>query len=489
MGNAFPPQWVHEVNQAQHMWSAWHSGQIEGLEEAHRGMSQGLFSGGLRGALRRFWWGTPPTPGQSSGKLHVPLPGDIAEKSANLLFGSMPRIKSNHQADTDRIEEYLEDGLGNVLREGAEYAAALGGVYLRVAWDTEISDRPWLTVVKPDLAVPEFSYGRLTAVTFWRVVFDDGKTVLRHLERHEPGMILHELWSGDQDFLGEQVSLGQSEKTALLEPEILTGIDQLTVVYVPNIRPNRLWEDTPEAVYFGRSDYAGVEPLFDALDEAWSSLMRDLRLGKARLLVDNTLLDNLGPGAGALFDTDQELFVQVDMGGAVENGQLPIKEIQPDIRVDKHLSAIEALTKQIINSCGYSPQTFGFAGDVALTATEVENREKSTLTTRDNKISYWKPAVAQIIQAMLAIDREHLETEGLEAQRPRVVFPEAITPDMEKIANTISILRTARVISQYNAIEMANPEFEDQDILAEIARINQEMPPVQETPALSSSDS
>ncbi|MET9797413.1 phage portal protein [Nocardiopsis alba] len=489
MSNAFPPQWVSQVNQSLDVWAAWHSGEIEALEDVHQGMGRGLFSGGVMGALRRFWWGTPATPGQTSGKLHVPLAGDIAEKSANLLFGSLPRIRSEHQADTDRIEQYLEDGLGNVLREGAEHSAALGGVYLRVAWDTSISDRPWLTVVKPDLAVPEFSYGRLTGVTFWRVVLDDGKTVLRHLERHSPGLITHELWSGDKDFLGSPVPLTNHQETALLEPEIHTGIDQLTVVYVPNIRPNRLWSNTPEAAYFGRSDFAGVEPLFDALDEAWSSLMRDVRLGKARLLVDNTMLDNLGPGAGALFDTDQELFVRVDMAGAVESGQLPIKEIQPDIRVEKHLSAIEALTKQIINSCGYSPQTFGLSGEVAVTATEVEARTEASRSTRSNKISYWSPSIAEIIQAMLAIDRVHLGTPGLEALRPKVAFPEAVTPDMEKTSQTVMNLRAAQAISRYQAIAIAHPDWDDQEIITELARINQEQD-AQEAPATpNSSDS
>ena len=46
--------------------------------------------------------------------------------------------------------------------------AALGGVYLRVVWDTDVDDKPWLDLVPPDAAIPEFRYDRLVSVTFWR---------------------------------------------------------------------------------------------------------------------------------------------------------------------------------------------------------------------------------------------------------------------------------------------------------------------------------
>ena len=69
---------------------------------------------------------------------------------------------------------------------------------------------------------------------------------------------------------------------------ISTGSPGLAVVYVPNQRPSS-WRNDPLGQHLGRSDLAGVESLMDALDEAYSSWMRDIRLGKARLL-DNTVL-------------------------------------------------------------------------------------------------------------------------------------------------------------------------------------------------------
>ena len=97
-------------------------------------------------------------------------------------------------------------------------AAALGGVYLRVVWDTDVSDKPWLDMVPPDAAIPEFRYDRLVAVTFWTVLEDHGKTVVRHLEKHIPhqNVILHGVFEGDQQKLGRRVDLGGFEQTAPL---------------------------------------------------------------------------------------------------------------------------------------------------------------------------------------------------------------------------------------------------------------------------------
>jgi hypothetical protein len=87
----------------------------------------------------------------------------------------------------------------STLREGAEIGSALGGIYHRICWDSDFADPPWIDTVQLDAAVPEWRYGRLYAVPFWRVIkeSEDGKTVVRQLERHEPGAILHAVYVGE----------------------------------------------------------------------------------------------------------------------------------------------------------------------------------------------------------------------------------------------------------------------------------------------------
>jgi hypothetical protein len=72
--------------------------------------------------------------------------------------------------------------------------------------------------------------------------------------------------------------------------------DHLTAAYVPNIRPARAWRHIPTAAYWGQSDFQGIEGILDALDETYSSWMRDVQNGKGRIIVANSLLESTGPG-------------------------------------------------------------------------------------------------------------------------------------------------------------------------------------------------
>ena len=118
-------------------------------------------------------------------------------------------------------------------------------------WDTDIQDRPWIDLVPPDAAVPEFKYGRLVAVTFWSVIQDTGKEVVRHLEKHIPGQneIHHGVYVGTQKDLGRQAGLMDFPETEPYANLVTDGQvislpdmqDASTVAYIPNIRPNRIW--------------------------------------------------------------------------------------------------------------------------------------------------------------------------------------------------------------------------------------------------------
>ncbi|NKR53031.1 hypothetical protein GS481_02445 [Rhodococcus hoagii] len=66
-----------------------------------------------------------------------------------------------------------------------------------------IADNAWIDFVDADRAIPEFRWGRLVAVTFWsELTGGDGQEVWRHLERHEPGYIVHAVYKGTATSLG-----------------------------------------------------------------------------------------------------------------------------------------------------------------------------------------------------------------------------------------------------------------------------------------------
>ena len=506
-GGAWPPLPYTRVADKLQSWSAWYSGDPDALALAYGaavnqrdGSRYDQFNmlidrpvqyrGGLVGRFARWFWGAPTPLGEKRHKLHVPIAGDIAATSADLLFGQMPDISGLDIKTQALIDDLNDDGIHASLLEAAELAAGLGGVYLKVCWDQEISVHPWMDVAHADAAIPEWQWNKLAAVTFWRVLEGpdspgkSGTTVVRHLERHEAGVILHGLYEGTVDNLGHAVPLTEHPDTLALagivndQSAVPTGTTKLTASYVPNMRPNRLWRTDPAATYLGRSDYSGVEPLMDALDETWTSWMRDIRLGKARLIVPKTYLQNLGPGKGAMFDLEQEVFTGLDMLPQPGQAGDMITENQFLIRVQEHADTAAKITDQIIRDAGYSTQTFGeldVAGGRPTTATEVQARERKTMTTRGRKIGYWRAPLRDFYETLLQVDVQ-LNPGGVTPDRPIIEWPDAIEPDPQATAQTVQMLHAAEAVSMETAVRLVHPDWDDTEVLQEVDKIKADQP-------------
>ncbi|GGQ38535.1 phage portal protein [Streptomyces mutabilis] len=480
---AWPPPYLGPALDAMHTWDTWWSGDPDRLEDLYSGSTGGApdpkryqFAGGVLGKLARWWWGTPTAPGERRTKLHVPIAGDLCGGSADLLFSEPPRFTVDDTDTQDRLDALADDGMLATLQTAAEVGAALGGVYLRPVYDQEIADRPWIVAEHADRAIPEFTWGRLSAVTFWKVVREHDGQVWRWLQRHEPSIIYHGLYQGTKEKLGRPVPLEDSRETeafATLVDEdggIPTGYDKLDVVYIPN-QASRRWRSAERLQNLGRSDLDGVESLMDALDETYSSWMRDIRLGKGRIVVPNAYLQSNGPGRGAGWNPDQEAFAGLDMLARADSGQLTVAQFA--IRVQEHRDTAEDLVNQILRSAGYSGQTFGIGGDVAVTATEITARERRSMTTRGRKILRWRPALAQLMEALLAVD-QHVFGGSIEPQRPTIEFEDSVQEDPLSLANTADVLRRAQAASTDTLVRMAHPEWDDDQVTAEVRRIQVE---------------
>lgn len=472
-------------------WDAWYSSDPDrlGARYENRGIRElpenrpAQMRGGLYGRLARWFWGQPAPDGEKRDKLHVPLAGDIARTSSDLLFSEPPTLTVDHLGTQDRLEEMLNTGLHPALLEAGEVAAALGGAYLRLVWDQEVSTRPWIDVVAADAAAPEFAYGRLRAVTFWRVLDRDGQTVWRHLERHERGVILHGLYVGSPTDLGRRLPLTDHPDTAPIAAAltdgdtITTGAPQhLTAVYVPNMRPARAWRNLPGARGWGQSDFQGIEGIMDALDETYSSWMRDVQNGKGRVVVPNSMLESLGPGQGAAWNEERRIYSGLNMMQRPGDPD-PLTVVQFEIRVEEHARTCQELTEQAVRQAGYSAQTFGEQGEAgtAVTATEIRTRERRSMTTRGRKALYWTPGVAEILEAQLAVEAgPRFRAQGLEVERPKVEFGDSISEPPLVLAETAELLSRAQAASRETLVTMVHPEWDEDQVKAEVARIGEE---------------
>lgn len=472
-GAPWPPSHMARPYAEMRADDAWYGG------EPHRLAGTFEPATGQQGPRWRMWARRTieDTPNRRENRLHIPLPGDIARTSADMLAGDMPAVTVDDDATQARLDALLDEGhVQQTLLSGLEQAAALSGIYLRVTWDRELAGRPLLTVVQPDSAVPEFRFGMLTAVTFWSELDDDdgAHRVFRHLERHERGQVVHALYEGTRENLGRRVPLTEHPDTANLVDSldtegdtIPTGLDQLTAAYVPNMLPNRTRRGSP----LGRSDFQGVHGLFDSLDETWTSWLRDIRLGRARLIVPDGYLRDLGPGRGASFDEDREVWSTLNMP---PNEGAGITESQFAIRVEEHQRTADALVRQIVQTAGYDAHAFGLddQGQPA-TATEVDARAQRGMVTRAKKLGYLRPPLADMLHVMLLLDASMFGAR-ITPQRPTIEFPDGVAESPQQTAATLDMLHRAAAISTETAVRMRSPELDDKQVREEVARIHAE---------------
>lgn len=461
----------------------------------HRGGRLGI------SRLRRWAFGDRPSTTDRRTNLPIPIGASLADLSAAQLMSEAPRFRAvDAEGKTVRspLQERL-DIIGNsddahmTLIEGAQTAAALGAVVLKASWDLDDPDRRsvYFDTVGADCAVPIFNAaGRLLEILLF-TEYDDprggGSTrILRHIERHAPGIIEHALFLGTPTSVGKRVPLDTLAELAPLASmpnttsdgltvQIATGISRITAAYWRN-RPSRIWRRHGTLRNAGRSDFELVEPLIDAYSEAWASMMRDVRLGKARLLVPLGMLEvAAAAGQGASFDTDREIYAQVG-GLDPEAGTNTIKDYQAAIRWQEHMRVLAGLKTEILDATGWSMSSYGQPAGLdvqgGVTATEIVDRTTKSERTRDEKALYFKQPAQAFVRMLLELDgRAYPTAGGGIIENLSIDFPDVSQVDPEKQARTFLDLSTANAISIEQSVRERRPNWDDDKVGEEVDRI------------------
>jgi hypothetical protein len=501
---AWPPRDVKELVPIWHEWSAWYRGNSTELAELYTdrgptymggyGAPPSQRQGGMVGWLNRLFWGRQSVTG--STKVHVPAAADVARLSAAMLFAEPPTLAVPEAASgkgptksnptQDRLDTILQDaGVYAALHAAADRASGYGGVYLRASANVNLADMPIVEAILPDTAVPEFYGPFLVSVLFFTRLTGKRESgpVYRHLELHEMQgagarrrcVVYHQLRQGTDDKLGKVVPLQDRPETerfaALVDADgmIDIGTTMLDVVYVPNMQPMS-GHITPQ----GRSDYDAVLPQMDSLDETWTSWMRDIRIGKGRLVVPRGYVRRqLSDGDGGAFDLEQEVYSAVNaQPGNAESSQLAITISQFAIRVAEHKGTADELWKVIYKGAGLDGTEQGSENAPAETATGVNAKAGRKRSTRAVKIGYWSPQLRRLASVILQLDLIAFRTAGLLPGVPvEIEWPDAAAPDPESLARTIQLLDAARAISQRTKVEMLHPDWDTDQVEVEILEI------------------
>ena len=467
-GMQWPPMDLERYKMKEH--STWFSGEAELLANFY-------FDGDLKNYMNlnygvqnnnRFW--ARQIRNNSNFFIHVPVANDIAETSSTFLFGETPiiRFNSNSEGMKDN-QKQLDDiltksGFYKRLVEGAEIASAIGGVYIKIAWDSELSEYPIPVIAQPEQAFPEFKFGHLFKVTLVYEVSNDGSKVYRLAETISKGKIENKLYVGSSDNLGKEVPLSACDTTKGMKPSVDTA-GVMTCVYIPNLLPNKLDRQSP----MGRSDYQGQETLMDALDEVFSAWMVDVQIARGKIHVPEGYIKRLSNGK-TTFNIDTMMYEEMDVDPTSMSKQIDVTQF--DIRAEQFEKTCLNLLDRIITSAGYSPQSFGLnIQGRAESGTALNVRERKSFGTTSKKQSYWEDALKDLVNSMCVIKNTFLGGTMSCELDVNISFMDSVSNNISEVSNSVKMLSDAKAISTDTKVRMVHPEWTDTQVEEEVERI------------------
>lgn len=419
--------------------------------------------------------------------VHVPIAGDIASTSADLIFSEPAQLKiaeahiknaPDSMVKTQEQLDYMMDDINfhQKLLEAGETSSAMSGVFIKLAWDEELSPYPIPVIEQVDTAYPIFRFGMLIEVSFVKQIDVDvlnesdhekpaSRDVFRLVETYyKDGSIGYRLFKGTPERIGVEVDLNYLDQTSDIE-NITTGIKDILAVYVPNILPNKM----DRGSYMGRSDFLGIEGLMDSLDETYSSWLKDIILGQGRVMIPESFLKNK-EGGGSKFNVDQLLYVDLDMDPLVEGNKITLQQFE--IRAEQFEKTCLNLLDRIISSAGYSPQSFGLnIHGRAESGTALTIRERKSLSTKNKKQTYWEPALKKIVRLMLLVYKTQLRGKVEADFEVTIQFSDSITNDINQISEAVKAVSDASAISTETKVRWLHPDWSEDEVQAETKRI------------------
>lgn len=413
--------------------------------------------------------------GASKSYIASPWARRLSLTAAHMLFGEAPRIMPPNEADGARVEEIVKlNDFHSRARAAAFIASSEGGVYGKVTCSptTPRSRKaPTLQFVSERRVIPTFAnVDELVAATIVTEWADDNQSrrVWRLLEIHEPGVIRYELYQGSNTQLGTRVPLSTHNRTAALQDEQATGIeDALLVTYIPNDRA----VDSP----YGVSDYRGLEDMLLALNETLTTGQDQQRLLKKKLIMDETLQ------AGGEFVDDEVLWVSqrhtVDGSGPI------IQPTPGDWKAGEHVAWANTLLDLTLTLAGVSPQTLG--RDLSGGATSGVALKLKTAHTRAvmaAKAQHMEAGIAEMFALAARLDAMTVGTApNIKPAQPwtelgefAVELQDGTPTDDVEIADVVTKAKAAGAMSRYEAIKRLNSDWDEAQVAEEEARLDSE---------------
>ena len=333
--------------------------------------------------------------------------------------------------ETDPLDDFVQEVLAKnsfwtKMQEHIEQSLALGGGALKV-WYEEKRDEEG----KPIPGSGHIVLGYCMADQFVPTAWDNAKVTegvfisriakngyyFTRLEWHkrygETYVIENEAFRAEQrnevqadgtmepqDILGFHYPL--SEIWPFLNPSTtIHGITESLFAYYRTAIANNLDDNSP----LGVSIYANALATLHALDICYDSFVREFVLGKKRIIVPTACIRTVNdPVSGRMvryFDANDEAYEAM---ATDDTDQLRIVDNSVELRVDEHVSAINAFLSTLCLQLGFSAGTFTFDQSQGLkTATEIISENSKTYKTIKANQLQIKAAIERIVRGIIEV--------------------------------------------------------------------------------------
>lgn len=310
--------------------------------------------------------------------------------------------------DNEQYQKYINDtfnktGFWRIFPEILSYAYAMGGCALKVYAD---NSKPAIDYVQAVNFLPVGWTGETVNECIFRTTLYKNGNYYTLIEKHgvnADGITIVEnsaYKSGTKDSLGTKCAVAEVFPN-LAESVTYNNIEIPMFCYFKPCVSNSIETDSP----LGLSIFANAVDTLETLDIAFDSFSREFLLGKKRIIVPaqciRTIVDPTTGEMHRYFDADDEAFVALK---TEEKETLKIVDNTTELRIDEHVSAINALLNILCFQIGLSAGSLSFdAVQGVKTATEVISQDSKTARTIKSNKNIISEMLEQLIHSLIAI--------------------------------------------------------------------------------------
>lgn len=370
----------------------------------------------------------------------------LCDNLAALTFSEQCEITLDRPEYQEYINSALNaNGFWKQLPELLSKSYAMGGGVLKCYLS---GGKPRIDYITADRFVPVNWDGSGVQSGILSGTYTRGEDYFHLLEFMQPGRSEFKLFKAASDSeLGRECPLAEMFPD-LQNPVVYEGGKPVFAYFRPFVSNNSDY-DTP----LGMSVYANCTDTLRALDTVFDSFQREFVLGKKRIIVPSscvqTIIDPDTAEAVRYFDADDEAFIALRH----EDGEsLKITDNTTELRIEQHVSAINAYLNILCMQTGLSAGTFSFDVQLGMkTATEIISQESKTARTVKSNKNLLSETIETIVHALIQLGVMSGELSRHEYS-VTVTMPDGIITDDDTNIDRVVKLYSAGLISRKKAL-------------------------------------